>query len=173
MKLHSKTAIILLLSWFAITPAMAEEIGAWSLHASQTEEGQPAFTASLTSTTLIASSPDYAPIYAISCRVGDAKRWSQSLQLQDQVAGSGKIAIDATVDGKTAREEIWQIGKGNKTLSRINAPDIAELRTAKRLKLEWNWGWSWLWLAEEARFELGDMEAVIFTLAKNCGIEEP
>lgn len=100
-------------------------------------------------------------------------KWTQQLKLEDALSSRGEIEIIATIDRKLPREELWTVSKNKRLLTRENLPDIAELRTAKTLKLEWNWGWSWLWLSDEAHFELGDTEAVIFTLAKSCGIEEP
>ena len=89
------------------------------------------------------------------------------------VAGSGQIQLSAKCDDTKAREELWVIGAKNRILVRENAPDIAELRTAHNLTLKWNWGWSWLWLTDTARFDLAEIGAVVLTLAKSCGIDEP
>ena len=100
-------------------------------------------------------------------------KWVQQLRLEDALSSRGQVELLATIDQKLPREEFWIVTGNKRTLTRENLPDIAELRTAKTLKLEWNWGWSWLWLSDEAHFELGGAGAVIFTLAKSCGIEEP
>ena len=100
-------------------------------------------------------------------------KWTQQLKLEDSLSSRGQIELLATIDKKLPREEFWIVADDKRLLTRENLPDIAELRTAKTLKLSWNWGWSWLWLSDEAHFELGDVEAVIFTLAKSCEIAEP
>ena len=95
------------------------------------------------------------------------------MQLEDALSSRGQIELSATIDKKAPREEFWIVEGHRRILTRENTPDIAELKSAKTLKLSWNWGWTWLWLSDEARFELGDVEAVIFTLAKSCEISEP
>ena len=130
--------------------------------------------ATLASSSLISSAAtDYAALYTISCQTGEPMKWTQQLRLEDALSSRGQIELLATIDQKLPREEFWNVTGNKRTLTRENLLDIAELRTAKTLKLEWNWGWSWLWLSDEAHFELGDAGAVIFTLAKSCGIEEP
>ena len=175
MKSHAKYLILGLLYGLWPNLVNAEELGNWSLAQSKAPDGTIIFKASLSASNLITASsgPDYAPIYSIGCSHGDVLHWSQTLQLEDGVSGSGQIELSAKIDEKNRREEIWMIGKSNKTLTRENTPDIAELRSANHLKLSWNWGWSWMWLADKAKFQLGDVEAVIFTLAKSCGIAEP
>ena len=174
MKLKPKLSVISLLTLCFAAPAQAQELGAWSFGQSQAENGAVIHLASLTSATLIESAAaDYAALYAISCQAGEPMKWTQQLKLEDALSSRGQIEIIATIDRKLPREELWIVSKNKRLLTRENLPDIAELRTAKTLKLEWNWGWSWLWLSDEAHFELGDAEAVIFTLAKSCGIEEP
>ena len=174
MKLKPKLCAVGLLTLCSAAPAQAQELGAWSLGQSQAADGAVIHMASLTSSTLIASAAiDYAAFYSISCQTGAPLKWTQQLRLEDALSSRGQIEIIATIDRKLPREELWIVSKNKRLLTRENLPDIAELRTAKTLKLEWNWGWSWLWLSDEAHFELGDAEAVIFTLAKRCGIEEP
>ena len=176
MKSQDKFLIAGLLGCFLTVPAPAQELGNWSLSESKSTDGSSLFSASIHATNLITSGgpePDYAPLYSIACRAGDADQWIQTLELEDAISGSGKIELSARVDDKMPREEIWVIGDKNHILIRENSPDIAELRTAHKLTLKWNWGWSWLWLNDKARIELGDIEAVIFTLSKNCGIAEP
>ncbi len=166
---------ICILASFA-NSAAAQDIGSWTLGQSADTDGDVVHIASLYASNLITSGnwgPDYAPLYAIACRAGDPKSWSQRLQFEDAVAGGGEIELDAKIDQKAAREEIWIIGPKNRVLTRKNTPDIAELTSAKSLTLRWNWGWSWFWLSDKARFELGEVKAVVFTLAKNCGIPEP
>ncbi len=138
-------------------------------------DGKVVHMASIHATNMISSgsSMDYAPLYSIACKTGDAAHWSQWLELEDSVSGHGDIELSAVVDDKSAREENWQISSKGRILTRENTPDIAELRRARVLKLGWNWGWSWAWISDEARIDLGDVEPVIFTLAKSCGIAEP
>ena len=176
MKLLLKLTGMILLTVFSADYAASQELGAWSLGESKAENGAVIHTASLLSSTLITSGgeeSDYAPIYTIACQSGDSTKWSQRLKLEDSLSSRGKIELMATIDIKPPREEFWIVADSKRLLTRENTPDIAELRTAKTLKLSWNWGWSWLWLSDEASFELGDIEAVIFTLAKSCEIAEP
>lgn len=174
MKPKTKLSVLTALTLFAAGHAGAQELGAWSLGQSQAANGAVIHSASLTSSTLITSAAmDYATLYTISCQTGEPTKWTQQLRLEDALSSRGQIELIATIDKKLPREEFWVVSDNKHLLTRENIPDIAELRTAKTLKLEWNWGWSWLWLSDEAHFELGDVEAVIFTLAKNCGIEEP
>jgi hypothetical protein len=174
MKLKPKLSMMGLLTLCSAVPAQAQELGAWSLGQSQAANGAVIHMASLTSSTLITSAAtDYAALYSISCQTGEPMKWTQQLRLEDALSSRGQIELIATVDEKLPREEFWIVTDNKRLVTRENLPDIAELRTAKSLKLEWNWGWSWLWLSDEAHFELGDAEAVIFTLAKSCGIEEP
>ena len=176
MKTPLKMAGMALLTVFSAVSAAAEEVGAWTFGESKAADGAVIHMASLSSSNLIASgyeSTDYAAIYTIACQSGDPAKWNQWLQLEDALSSRGEIELIATIDKKIPREENWIVADGKRLLTRENTPDIAELRTAKTLKLSWNWGWSWLWLSDNARFELGDIEAVIFTLAKSCGIEEP
>jgi hypothetical protein len=174
MKPKPKLSMMGLLTLCSAVPAQAQELGAWSLGQSQAANGAVIHMASLTSSTLITSAAtDYAALYSISCQTGEPMKWTQQLRLEDALSSRGQIELIATVDEKLPREEFWIVTDNKRLVTRENLPDIAELRTAKSLKLEWNWGWSWLWLSDEAHFELGDAEAVIFTLAKSCGIEEP
>jgi hypothetical protein len=176
MKTPLKVAGMALLTVFSAVSAAAEEVGAWTFGESKAADGAVIHRASLSSSNLIASgyeSTDYAAIYTIACRSGDPSKWSQWLQLEDAFASRGETELLAAIDKKIPREENWIVADGRRLLTRENALDIAELRTAKTLKLTWNWGWSWLWLSDKARFELGDVDAVIFTLAKSCGIDEP
>ena len=174
MKLKPKIFVINLLTLCSAAPAQAQELGAWSLGQALATNGAVIHLASLTSSTLIASAAaDYAALYSISCQTGEPMKWTQQLKLEDALSSRGEIEIIATIDRKLPREELWTVSKNKRLLTRENLPDIAEIRTAKTLKLEWNWGWSWLWLSDEAHFALGDAGAVIFTLAKSCGIEEP
>jgi hypothetical protein len=156
--------------------ALAQDIGSWTLGQRTDTDGVVVHIASLDASNLITSGsggPDYAARYAITCRTGDTKSWTQQLELEDAIAGSGEIEIDARIDAKSPREETWIIGLKNRILTRRNTPDIAELKSAEALTLKWNWGWSWLWLSDKARLQLGEVAAVIFTLAKNCEIPEP
>ena len=163
-----------LLTLCSAASAQAQELGVWTLGQSQAENGAIIHMATLASSTLIVSAAtDYAALYSISCQTGEPLKWTQRLQLEDALTSRGEIELIATIDEKLPREEFWIVSKNKHLLTRENLPDIAELRTAKNLKLEWNWGWSWFWISDEAHFELGDAEAVIFTLAKNCGIEVP
>gem|GEM_PF-2839516 len=173
MKLKPKLSVMSLLTLCSAVPAQAQELGAWTLGQSKAANGAIIHMATLASSTLIASATDYAALYSISCQTGEPMKWTQQLRLEDALSSRGQIELIATIDKKLPREELWIVAKNKRVLNRENLPDIAELRTAKTLKLEWNWGWSWLWLSDEAHFELGDAEAVIFTLAKSCGIEEP
>ena len=176
MKLDLKLTGIVLFTLFSADSAAAQEVGAWGFENATAADGAVIFSASLLSSNLIASgdeSYDYPAHYTIACQSGDPTKWSQWLQLDDALSSRGQIELSATVDKKAPREEFWIVGDNRHILTRENTPDIAELRTAKTLKLSWNWGWSWLWLSDKARFELGDVEAVIFTLAKSCGIAEP
>ena len=175
MKLHAKCFIFGLLSGLWPNLVIAEELGNWSIAQSTAPDGTTMFKASLSASNLITagSGPDYAPIYSIGCKQGDVLHWRQTLQLEDGVSGNGQIELAAKIDEKARREEVWMIGENNKPLTRENTPDIAELRSAHHLKLSWNWGWSWMWLSDKAKFQLGDVKAVIFTLAKSCGIAEP
>ena len=174
MKSKTKLLVFSTLTLFSAGTAGAQELGVWSLGQSQAENGAVIHLASLTSSTLIESAAtDYAALYTISCQTGEPAKWTQQLRLEDALSSRGEIELIATIDKKLPREEFWIVTDNKRLLTRENLPDIAELRTAKTLKLEWNWGWSWMWLSDEAHFELGDAEAVIFTLAKSCGIEEP
>jgi len=176
MKLDLKLTGMALLTLFSAVSAGAQEIGAWGFGKSDAANGAVNFSASLHSSNLIASgdeSADYAVLYSIACQSGDPTKWNQWLQLEDALSSRGQMELSATIDKKSPREEFWIVGDNKHLLTRENTPDIAELRSAKTLKLSWNWGWSWLWLSDEALFELGDVEAVIFTLAKSCGIAEP
>jgi hypothetical protein len=174
MKPKNKLLVLSILTLFPAASAQAQELGAWTFGQSKAENGAVIHSASLASSMLITSATvDYAALYTISCQSGEPMKWSQQLRLEDSLSSRGEIELFATVDNKPPREEFWIVTGGKRLLTRENRHDIAELRTAKTLKLEWNWGWSWLWLSDEAHFELGDAKAVIFTLAKNCGIEEP
>jgi hypothetical protein len=173
MKLKTKLPLMALLTLGSAAATQAQELGAWTLGQSRAANGAIIHMATVASSTLIASATDYAALYSISCQIGEPTKWTQQLRLEDALSSRGQIELIATIDKKLPREEFWVVAKNKRVLTRENLPDIAELRTAKSLKLEWNWGWSWLWLSDEAHFELGDAEAVIFTLAKNCGIEEP
>jgi hypothetical protein len=176
MKIELKLTGMILLTVFSADYAVSQELGAWSFGKSVAANGAVTFSASLHSSNLIASggeSADYAVIYSIACQSGDSTKWSQWLKLEDALSSRGQTELKATVDNKSPREEFWIVADNKRLLTRENTPDIVELRTAKALKLSWNWGWSWLWLSDEARFELGDIEAVIFTLAKSCEIAEP
>lgn len=174
MKRKLKLPVVVLLTLCSAASAHAQELGPWTLGQSKAENGAVIHMATLASSTLIASAAtDYAPLYSISCQTGEPLKWTQQLQLEDALTSRGQIELIATIDKKLPREEFWVVAKKKRLLTRENLPDIAELRTAKTLKLEWNWGWSWMWLSDEAHFELGDAEAVIFTLAKSCGIEVP
>ena len=174
MKSKNKLHVLIALTLFFLASAEAQELGAWTLGQSKAENGAVIHSASLTSSTLITSAAiDYAALYTISCQTGEPTKWTQQLRLEDALSSRGLIELIATIDKKLPREEFWIVTGNKRLLTRENLPDIAELRTAKTLKLEWNWGWSWLWLSDEAHFELGDAEAVIFTLAKSCGIEVP
>lgn len=174
MKLKPKTFVMGLLTLCSLPTAEAQELGAWTFGQAKAENGAIIHRATLASSTLIASAAtDYAALYTISCQTGEPMKWAQQLRLEDALSSRGQIELLATIDRKLPREEFWIVTGNKRTLTRENLPDIAELRTAKTLKLEWNWGWSWLWLSDEAHFELGDAGAVIFTLAKSCGIEEP
>jgi len=174
MKLKPKLSVMILFTLFSAAPAMAQELDAWTLGQAKAANGAVIHLASLTSSTLITSAAtDYAALYSISCQTGEPMKWTQQLRLEDSLSSRGQIELVATIDRKLPREEFWIVADNKRLLTRENLPDIAELRTAKTLKLEWNWGWSWLWLSDEAHFELDDAEAVIFTLAKSCGIEEP
>jgi hypothetical protein len=176
MNLRLKLTGMVLLTLFSADYAASQELGAWSFGESKAENGAAVHTASLFSSTMITSGgeeADYAALYTITCQTDDPAKWSQWLKLEDSLSSRGQIELLATVDKKIPREEFWIVADSKRLLTRENTPDIAELRKAKTLKLSWNWGWSWLWLSDEASFELGSVEAVIFTLAKNCGIEEP
>jgi hypothetical protein len=174
MKSKLKLPALIALTLFAAASGEAQELGAWTLGQSHAANGAVIHSASLSSSTLITSAAiDYAAVYTISCQAGEPTKWTQQLRLEDALSSRGQIELIATIDKKLPREEFWIVSDNKRLLTRENLPDIAELRTAKTLKLEWNWGWSWLWLSDEAQFELGDAEAVIFTLAKSCGIEEP
>ena len=176
MKSHGKFLILGLATALWANSGLAQELGNWSFSQSKAPDGVTVFTAAIHAGNLITSGgsePDYAPLYTIACKLGDATHWSQTLQFEDAVSGSGKIELIARVDDKLPREELWVIGAQNRILVRENTPDIAELRTAHNLTLKWNWGWSWLWLSDKVKIELGEIEAVVFTLAKSCGIAEP
>ena len=176
MKLELKLTGLVLLTLFSADYAASQELGAWSFGKSVAPNDAIIFSASLLSLNLIASgdaNADYPVIYSIACQSLDSTKWSQWLKLEDSVSSRSQIELLATIDKKPPREEFWIVADSKRLLTRENIPDIAELRTAKTLKLSWNWGWSWLWLSDEARFELGDVEAVIFTLAKSCEIAEP
>ena len=174
MKSKTKLLVFSTLTLFSADNAGTQELGVWNLGQSQAENGAVIHLASLTSSTLIESAAtDYAALYTISCQTGEPAKWTQQLRLEDALSSRGEIELIATIDKKLPREEFWIVTDNKRLLTRENLSDIAELRAAKTLKLEWNWGWSWLWLSDEAHFELGDAEAVIFTLAKSCGIEEP
>ena len=176
MKLELKLTGLVLLTLFSADYAASQELGAWSFGKSVAPNDAIIFSASLLSLNLIASgdaNADYPVIYSIACQSLDSTKWSQWLKLEDSLSSRGQIELLATIDKKPPREEFWIVADSKRLLTRENIPDIAELRTAKTLKLSWNWGWSWLWLSDEARFELGDVEAVIFTLAKSCEIAEP
>jgi hypothetical protein len=173
MKLKPNFPVIALLTLCSTASAQAQDMGAWTLGQAKAENGAIVHIATLASSTLIASATDYAALYSVTCQTGEPMKWTQQLRLEDALSSRGQIELIATIDKKLPREEFWIVAKNKRVLTRENLPDIAELRTAKSLKLEWNWGWSWMWLSDEAHFELGDAEAVIFTLAKSCGIEEP
>ena len=176
MKLELKLTGLALLTLFSADYAASQELGAWSFGKSVAPNDAIIFSASLLSSNLIASgdaNADYPVIYSIACQSLDSTKWSQWLKLEDSLSSRGQIELLATIDKKPPREEFWIVADSKRLLTRENTPDIVELRTAKTLKFSWNWGWSWLWLSDEARFELGDVEAVIFTLAKSCEIAEP
>jgi hypothetical protein len=168
--------IVGLLGILQALPCLAQELGNWTLGESRAPDGITTFTAALRATNLITSGgsgPDYAALYTLSCKTGDFAHWKQTLQLEDGVSGSGQIYLSAKIDDKPARDEAWIIGAKNRVLVRENASDISELRSAHRFTLSWNWGWSWAWLSDQAQFDLTEIEAVVFTLAKSCGIAEP
>jgi hypothetical protein len=170
----AKLLIVSALTLFSEASAQAQDLGAWTLGQARAENGAIIHLATLASSTLITSAAtDYAALYTISCQTGEPLKWTQQLRLEDALSSRGQVELLATIDRKLPREEFWIVTGNKRLLTRENLPDIAELRTAKTLKLKWNWGWSWLWLSDEAHFELGAAEAVIFTLAKSCGIEEP
>jgi hypothetical protein len=175
MKLPYKLGFVVFIGFFTSIPAFSQELGNWGMDQTTGTDGKTVYSASIHATNMISSGgqPDYAPLYSIACKTGDAMHWRQELQLEDGVAGSGSIEMSAVVDDKAPREEDWQIGPKGRILTRENTPDIAELRQAKRLVLEWSWGWSWLWISDKAKIDLGEIEPVIFTLAKSCGIPEP
>ena len=176
MKLQTNLIILGFLAILLASGCPAQELGNWSFVETKAPDGTPVFTAAIHATNLITSGgpePDYAPIYSIGCRKGDGAHWSQTLQFEDAISGSGKIELIARVDDKLPREENWMIGAKNRILVRENTPDVVELRSSHNLSLKWNWGWSWLWLSDSARFDLGEVGAVIFTLAKSCGVAEP
>ena len=176
MRLELKLTGLFLLTLFSADYAASQELGAWSFGKTIAPNDAIIFSASLQSSNLIASgsaNADYPVIYSIACQSLDSTKWSQWLKLEDSLSNRGQIELLATIDKKPPREEFWIVADNKRLLARENIPDIAELRAAKSLKLSWNWGWSWLWLSDEARFELGDVEAVIFTLAKSCEIAEP
>jgi hypothetical protein len=173
MKRKAELYVIGLLSLYPAALVEAQELGQWTFGQAKAANGAIIHMATLASSTLIASTTDYAALYTISCQTGEPMKWAQQLRLEDPLSNRGQVELLATIDRKLPREELWIVTKDKRLLTRENLPDIAELRTAKSLKLEWNWGWSWLWLSDEAHFELGDVGAVIFTLAKNCGIEMP
>jgi hypothetical protein len=174
MKPKTKLPVMALLTLCFSASAEAQELGAWTLGQSKAENGAVIHMATVASSTLIVSAnTDYAALYSISCQTGEPTKWTQQLRLEDALTSRGEIELIATIDNKLPREEFWIVTDNKRLLTRENLPDIAELRTAKTLKFEWNWGWSWLWLSDEAHFELGDAETVIFTLAKSCGIEVP
>ena len=176
MKLPLKLTGMVLLTLFLADSAASQEVGAWTFGRTKARNGADVFTASLSSSNLIASgsqSADYTALYSIACQSGDSAKWSQWLQLEDALSSRGQIELSATIDKKAPREEFWIVEGHRRILTRENTPDIAELKSAKTLKLSWNWGWTWLWLSDEARFDLGEVEAAIFTLAKNCEIAEP
>ena len=176
MKLGLKLTGSVLLTLFSADYAASQELGAWSFGKAIAPNDAIIFSASLQSSNLIASggaNADYPVIYSITCQSLDSTKWSQWLKLEDSLSSRGQIELLATINNKPPREEFWIVADSKRLLTRENIPDIAELRTAKTLKLSWNWGWSWLWLSDEASFELGDVEAVIFTLAKSCEIAEP
>jgi hypothetical protein len=173
MKRKAELYVIGLLSLYPAALVEAQELGQWTFGQAKAANGAIIHMATLASSTLIASTTDYAALYTISCQTGEPLKWAQQLRLEDPLSNRGQVELLATIDRKLPREELWIVTKDKRLLTRENLPDIAELRTAKSLKLEWNWGWSWLWLSDEAHFELGDVGAVIFTLAKNCGIEMP
>ena len=176
MKLQLKLTGMVLLTLFSADSAASQELGAWSFGKAVAPNNAIIHSASLLSSSLITSGSeesDYAAVYTIACQSRDSTKWSQWLKLEDSLSSRGQIELLATIDKKSSREEFWIVADDKRLLTRENTPDIAELRAAKSLKLSWNWGWSWLWLSDEARFELGDVEAVIFTLAKSCEIAEP
>ena len=176
MKSALKLTGIVLLTLFSAHYTASQELGAWSFRKTVAPNDAIIHSASLLSSTLITSvseESDYPAVYTIACQSGDSTKWSQWLKLEDSLSSRGQIELMATIDKKSPREEFWIVADSKRLLTRENTPDIAELRTAKTLKLSWNWGWSWLWLSDEASFELKDIEAVIFTLAKSCEIAEP
>ena len=176
MKPQLKFLAAILLPLFSTAYAEAQDIGRWSFAQSTTSDGTAVHSASLYSSTLITSAEDslgYPAVYSIACQAGDSTRWSQWLKLEDSLSSRGEIELIAKVDQKIPREENWIVADSKRLLTRESIPDIAELRTAKTLKLSWNWGWSWLWISDKARFDLADVEAVVFTLAKNCNIPAP
>jgi hypothetical protein len=168
--------IIGLLGIFLAEPCLAQELGNWSLGEVNAPDGTTTYTAAIRATNLIVSGgsePDYAALYTLSCKTGDFAHWKQTLQFEDAISGSGQIYLSVTIDDKPTRDEAWIIGAKNRVLVRENASDISELRSARRFTLKWNWGWSWAWLSDRAQFDLSEIEAVVFTLAKSCGIAEP
>ncbi len=176
MKYNGIFSIIGVLGIFLASPVLAQELGNWNLSEVRAPDGITTYTAAIRATNLITSGdegPDYAALYTISCKTGDAAHWKQTLQLEDAVTGSGQIYLTARIDNKTPRDEAWIIGAKNRILVRENTADISELRNAHNFTLKWNWGWSWMWLSDQARFDLAEIEAVIFTLAKSCGVPEP
>ncbi len=176
MKRPVQLPLTILLSLLSTACAAAQELGPWSFAQSATPDGAIVHSASLYSSTLIITGDEshgYPAIYSIACQAGDPGKWAQWLKLEDPLSSRGEIELIAKVDQKIPREENWLVADDKRLLARENTPDIAELRTAKTLQLAWNWGWSWLWLADEARFDLGEIRAVVFTLAKRCGIAEP
>jgi hypothetical protein len=174
VKTKNKLPLLIVLTVFTGASAEAQEMGAWTFGQSKAANGVVIHMATLASSTLIVSAAvDYAALYSVSCQTGEPTKWTQQLRLEDALTSRGEIELIATIDKKLPREEFWIVADDKRLLTRENLLDIAELRTAKTLKLEWNWGWSWLWLSDEALFELADAGAVIFTLAKSCGIEVP
>jgi hypothetical protein len=161
----------------ASPPARAQQqLADWDFGETPGEHGSKVFWASRNAANLIVSGraqTDYAPLFILSCQSGDARRWVQKLVLEDSLSSSGNILVTALTNGKPPRPELWSVDATRKTMSRINALDVVELKTARRITFRWSWGWQWLWLSDEAIIPLDHADAVIYTLAKSCGIAEP
>jgi hypothetical protein len=157
-----------------IAPVQGNEIGGWEFGESVVQ-GARIHSAALLATQAIASgsSPDYPPVYSLSCTEGDPIHWKHQVQLQEALSSRGLISVSQSIDDGDEQDRGWTVTGNKRAFTRFDVPLAHDLAYARSLKLAWNWGWSWLWIGDEAHFDLTGIRSVTYTLAKKCGVPQP